>query len=88
MIGRGTSQELKGNQITGTYPKDPVLIEELLGLIAAEAECCSFLEFQIRELPDCVLCELRVPVELPDSMRSQIHALVGLDQPLASAPSE
>jgi hypothetical protein len=35
------------------------------------------LRFSVEETPDAILTELRLPEELPDSMRARVVALVG-----------
>jgi hypothetical protein len=63
--------------IVAVYPNDAQLLDRLRELIAAEAECCSFLRFSVEETPDATLTELRLPEELPESMRTRVVALFG-----------
>ncbi len=52
------------------YPNDPQLRHRLRELIAAEAECCSFLRFDLHERPDTIVTEVRLPEELDDDASS------------------
>jgi len=61
---RATSRELQDGRITARYPSDPHLLSELRALIAAEAECCSFMAFEVQETPNEVIVEVRVPSEM------------------------
>ncbi len=60
---RAVSREVRDDGITSVYPADPELIGRLTDLIAAEAVCCSFLEFTIQEEGDRVVVELTFPEE-------------------------
>ena len=54
---------LEPGRVTTTYPPDPAIAERLDALIAAEAECCAFLEFDVRRSADSLVVELRYPPE-------------------------
>jgi hypothetical protein len=74
---RATSRRVEGDRVVAFYPKDAQILGRLRELIAAEAECCSFLHFRLEETPDAILTELRLPEGLPDSMRTRVLALFG-----------
>ena len=80
VVSRATSRHVERGRATATYPNDAEVLQELRDLIAAEADCCPFLEFRIEEGPDGILTELRVPEEMPAPMRTLILDLMG--QPL------
>ncbi len=83
VVSRATSHDIHYGRvvatypIVATYPKDARLLDRLHELIAAEAECCPFLEFTVEERPDSVLTELRLPEETPARMRTLIVGLFG-----------
>jgi hypothetical protein len=79
IVNRATSRRTEGDRILATYQNDPALLRRLRDLIEAEAACCSFLEFSIEERRDDIRTELRLPKELPDSMKAMILTLVGGD---------
>ena len=77
VVQRATSRGVEGDCVVAVYPNDAQLLGRLRELIAAEAECCSFLQFRLEETPDAILTELRLPEDLPDSMRTRVVALFG-----------
>jgi hypothetical protein len=77
VVQRATSRGVEGDCVVAVYPNDAQLLGRLRELIAAEAECCSFLRFSIEATPDAILTELRLPEDLPDSMRTRVVALFG-----------
>jgi hypothetical protein len=77
VVQRATSHAVEDDCVVAVYPNDARLLDRLRELIAAEAECCSFLHFSLEETPDAILTQLRLPEELPDSTRSQVVALFG-----------
>ena len=72
-----TVRRVEGDRVVAVYPNDAQLLTRLRELIAAEAECCSFLRFDVDETPDAIVTELRLPADVPDSTRTQIVALFG-----------
>ena len=54
---------IEPGRVVTTYPPDESIAERLDALIAAEAECCSFLRFEVRPSPDALVVELRYPPE-------------------------
>jgi hypothetical protein len=72
---RATSRGVEDDRVVAVYPNDAHLLDRLRELIAAEAECCSFLNFSLEQTPDAILTELRLPEGLPDSMRTRVLAL-------------
>jgi hypothetical protein len=77
VVARATTRRVEGGRVVAVYPNDAQLLARLRELIAAEAECCSFLHFSLEETPDAILTELRLPEELPDSTRTSVVALFG-----------
>jgi hypothetical protein len=77
VVQRATSRGVEGDCVVAVYPNDAQLLDRLRELIAAEAECCSFLRFSLEATPDAILTELRLPEELPESMRTRVVALFG-----------
>jgi hypothetical protein len=75
VVQRATSRGVEGDCVVAVYPNDAQLLDRLRELIAAEAECCSFLRFSLEQTPDAILTELRLPGDLPDSMRTRVVAL-------------
>jgi hypothetical protein len=77
VVARATSRRIEDGRVVATYPKDARLLARLRELIAAEAECCSFLRLDLHETPDAIVTELRIPDDLADSTRTRIGALFG-----------
>ncbi|MDQ4025525.1 MAG: hypothetical protein M3217_08555 [Actinomycetota bacterium] len=71
---RAISREVHAGKITSAYPPDPDLIGRLKALIAAEAVCCSFLEFTIEEQRHQTMVELTFPEEAKALVESVIAA--------------
>lgn len=66
------SRTVEANRITSVYPPDAQLLKRLRNLIAAEAECCSFLEFSIRTESDRTI----VLLSFPEDARSLIEMVM------------
>ena len=77
VVQRARTRAVEGDRVVAVYPNDAQLLTRLRELIAAEAECCSFLRFDVDETPDAIVTELRLPADVPDSTRTQIVALFG-----------
>jgi hypothetical protein len=77
VVTSATTRRVEDGRVVAVYPNDAQLLARLRELIAAEAECCSFLRFDVDETPDAIVTELRLPKGLPDSTRTQIVALFG-----------
>src|SRR5260370_38588578 len=75
VVTRATTREVENDRVVAVYPKDAQLLGRLPELVAAEAECCSFLLFDIEETLDTIFPELRVPEGMPDSVRTRVVAL-------------
>lgn len=61
---RAIARTVEDHRIIATYPPDPQLLQQLRHLVAAEAECCAFLNFTIREQEtQTVVVELLFPPE-------------------------
>lgn len=61
VTSRASSRQVAEGRVVSVYPADPQLLRRLQELIAAEAECCSFLKFEIQHDADKIVVELRVP---------------------------
>lgn len=81
VASRATDRRIEGDRVIGTYPKDEQLLRQIRGLIDAEAACCSFLKFTVDEGPDLTRIELRLPEEMPASLRTLILELDHEDRP-------
>ncbi len=68
VAARATSRAVEPGRIVSTYPPDPLILRELRALIAAEADCCSFMQFKVEEGADQVVVELRVPDEMSETL--------------------
>lgn len=55
------SRTVEGGVVVSTYPPDPEVAQRLDELIAAEAECCTFLSFEVRPSPEGIEVSLRYP---------------------------
>jgi hypothetical protein len=83
VASRATSRHVEKGRIVSTYPPDQQLLQQLRKLIAAEADCCTFMQFNVKEDPDQVEVELRVP----DDMSEALAVMLGLvTRQSASAP--
>jgi MerR family copper efflux transcriptional regulator len=83
VASRAISRHVEKGRIVSTYPPDQQLLQQLHRLIAAEAECCPFMQFNVKEGPDQVEVELRVP----EDMSEVLAIMFGLvTQQPASAP--
>ena len=60
---RAVSRENDAGRITSVYPSDPDVTTQLKELIAAEALCCSFLNFEVEERDGHTVVELTFPEE-------------------------
>ena len=75
VVLRATSRGVENDRVVAVYPKDAQLLGRLRALVAAEAECCSFLLFDVEETPDAIVTELRLPEGMPDPVRARVVAL-------------
>ena len=75
VVARATSRGIENDRVVAVYPKDARLLGRLRELVAAEAECCSFLLFDVEETPDAIVTELRLPEGMPDPVRTRVVAL-------------
>jgi hypothetical protein len=57
------TRTLEEGKVLSTYPRTDQIRQRLRDLIAAEAVCCPFLIFEMKELPDIIEVELRYPPE-------------------------
>ena len=72
VAARATSRRVEGDRVVATYPDDPRVLEQLRGLVNAEATCCPFLEFSIERHSDAITTALRLPDSLPNGMKAMI----------------
>jgi hypothetical protein len=70
VTSKGTTRHLDDGRIVTTYPRNAHLLERLRALIAAEAECCSFLDFEVTERANEIVVELRIPDGAADDLVS------------------
>ena len=75
VVTQATRTGVENDRVVAVYPKDARLLGRLRELVAAEAECCSFLLFDVEETPDAIVTELRLPEGMPDSVRTRPVAL-------------
>ena len=75
IVPRATTRGVENDRVVAVYPKDAQLLGRLRALVAAEAECCSFLLFDVEETPDAIVTELRLPEGMPDPVRARVVAL-------------
>jgi hypothetical protein len=75
VVPRATSRGVENDRVVAVYPKDAQLLGRLRALVASEAECCSFLLFDVEETPHAIVTELRLPEGMPDSVRTRVVAL-------------
>jgi hypothetical protein len=68
VAARARSRYVEKDRIVSIYPPDEGLRKELRRLIDAEAQCCSFMEFDVAEEPDQVVVELRVPHDMSEAL--------------------
>lgn len=88
VASRAISREVHGGRIVATYPADQQLVQQLRGLIAAEAECCSFMRFEVDEGPDQVVVELQVPEDMSEVLATMLGLVVPQSHPLSeTAPA-
>ena len=73
------TRENRGNQVVTTFPRREEVSTRLRELIAAEAECCTFMKFDVEERQDEIVVELRVPDEMAP-MLSMMLGAVGAEQ--------
>lgn len=77
VAGFARSRHVENGVIVATYPRHEGLRQQLQELIAAEAECCPFMHFNLEERGDELLVELQVP----DDMRTTAAAMLAFDVP-------
>ena len=78
VASRATSRRRQAGGIIASYPREPDLVARLRDLIEAEAKCCPFLEFNVREDATEVIVELRAPEQFVD-LFSEMLGLVPTD---------
>jgi hypothetical protein len=63
LMAQALTREAGTGRVRATYPNRPDIARRLDELIAAENECCSFLEFDVQPRGDMLEVELRHPPE-------------------------
>jgi MerR family transcriptional regulator, copper efflux regulator len=86
VVARATSRRVEHGRVVATYPNDAQLLGRLRELIAAEADCCSFLDFRLEETPDAIVIELRLPEGVPASIAGVFGGCVSRAARPASRP--
>jgi len=76
---RAITRKVDSTKITSEYPPEPRLVQQLKDLIAAEAVCCSFLKFDLREERHRTVVEL----EFPEDARALVESVIALPSPVA-----
>lgn len=71
---KAIARKIESTKITSEYPPEPLLVQRLKDLIAAEAVCCSFLKFDLREERDRTVVEL----EFPEDARALVESVMAL----------
>ena len=74
VTSRATSRRVESGRIVSTYPPDDDLLQQVRELIAAEAECCTFMQFTLKEKQDGFEVQLRVP----DDKSETLAVMLGL----------
>lgn len=74
LSSRALSRDVQHDRIVSVYPSEQGVLRTLRGLIAAEAECCAFLKFIVKEGPDETVVELSFPPEARPLIESVIPA--------------
>ena len=69
------SRRVEAGRITSIYPWDDEVVGRLRRLIAAEADCCSGMEFTLTERGDRLEVELRVPDEISGMLAMMLGVL-------------
>ncbi len=62
------SRNVQKGRIVSTYPNDAQLLQRLRQLIADEAECCTFMKFNVHQHPDEIVVELTVPEDMGEAL--------------------
>ena len=60
-------------RITSVYPLDQGLLGRIRSLIEAEADCCPFLRFVVREERDRIVVQLDFPEEARGLIEAAMH---------------
>jgi hypothetical protein len=71
---KAISRKVESTKIRSEYPPEPLLLQQLKDLIAAEAVCCSFLKFDLCEERDRTVVEL----EFPEDARALVESVLAL----------
>ncbi len=73
VTSRARRRHVERGRVVSTYPNDDQLLHTLRRLIAAEADCCPFMEFDVKAGRDEVVVELRVPDELSGVVAGMLY---------------
>jgi MerR family transcriptional regulator, copper efflux regulator len=61
LMAQALHRRVEPGRVLSTYPNGPEIVRSLAQLVAAEKDCCPFLEFDIREGGSTIEVELRYP---------------------------
>jgi len=75
VAAQGRTVDVTDDRVVAVYPHSEALLHDLRALVAAEAECCSFLTFTIEERGDQLVSELSYPPQTPAPLRAFIAEL-------------
>jgi hypothetical protein len=87
VASQATGRHVEKGRILSTYPPDRQLVQQLRMLIAAEAECCPFMQFNVEERPDQVVVELRVPEDMSEALAVMLGLVAQQSGPVAQPAS-
>lgn len=85
LASHALSRRVEMGRVLSTYPNDDQLLDRLRELIAAEAECCSFMKFSIEQRDDEMVVELTVPDEMSEAVAVMLGLVTGNPAEAASA---
>ena len=72
IAARASASRVEQSRVVAVYPNEPELRDRLRELIALEAECCSFLRFDVEERPHAIVIELQLPDDVGRDTRARI----------------
>jgi orotidine-5'-phosphate decarboxylase len=76
-IGHASLLEAEINGARAVLTFRQAAVERLTGIVAAEAECCAFLDMKLHDEPNAV----RLTIEAPAGAESVLHDLVAAFDP-------
>ena len=75
VAAQATARDVQEGRIVAVYPPDPGLRARIDALIAAEAECCSFLKFKVSENEVGTVVELVFPPDASVFVETMLPAV-------------